>query len=119
MAQEVKADRLKESGSSVKTFVLALGFLTVTYGLFGVLESGSMLTGIFWILVGICLQIAGGAGSNRIATGRLENPLVVLDKGLQNIRRTVGSWDERPSSTQRAVEQHDAGDGAGKLERRR
>ncbi len=101
----------------MKTLVLLIGFLMVSYGLFWAVASGSPLKGILWILVGVGLQIAGGAASAAGQRGGLENPLVVLTNGLRSMRETVQGWDRRGKSAG-AVEQQDAADGASKMERR-
>jgi hypothetical protein len=79
----------------MKTLVFLIGFLMVSYGMFWAVASGSLLKGILWILVGVCLQIAGGAASATGQRGGLENPLAVLTKGLRSIRETVQGWDRR------------------------
>lgn len=101
----------------MKTLVFLIGFLMVSYGLFWAFASGSLLKGTFWILAGFCLQIAGGAASAKGQRRGLENPLAVLANGLRSIRKTVQGWDRRGKPAG-AVEQQDAADGAGKMERR-
>jgi hypothetical protein len=79
----------------MKALVFLIGFFMVSYGLFWAFASGSLLKGILWILAGLCFEIAGGAASATGQRGGLENPVVVLTKGLRSIRRTVQSWDRR------------------------
>jgi len=101
----------------MKTVVFLIGFLMVSYGLFWAVASGSLLKGVLWILAGLFLEITGGAASATRQRGGLENPLVVLTNGLRNTRETVQGWDARGKRAG-AVEQQDAADGAGKMERR-
>ena len=103
--------------SGLKTLVFLVGVVLEGYGLFYVLASGAVLKGIMWFVAGLLLHIAGGSASEPGQRGRLENPLVVLSKGLHDTRERVETWDKRPPSAG-AVEQQDAADGAGKMERR-
>jgi hypothetical protein len=78
----------------VRARAFVIGFLMEAYDPFDVLAAGSALKGILWVCAGICLHIAGGAASETGQRGsRLETAIVVLSKGLHNIRERVQSWD--------------------------
>ena len=80
----------------VKTLAFFVGFLAVTYGVFFTFASGATLQAALWILVGLALQLAGGAASPNGQRGRLENPIEVVTRHLNVLRARVQSWDQRP-----------------------
>ena len=82
--------------TGLPALAFAAGTLIEAYGFFVVLGPGAILEAILWIAVGLLLQAASGAFGQAGQRGdRLTNPVVLLKKAVQGIRKRVREWDYR------------------------